>query len=220
MERDEIAKKYGIDLAKLEKEQEKFAKELVLKDNMDFKLAERFGAVNSIFVKNKIISSIIVCDKNLEVLDRAYSCEKVSFPYIPGFRAYRELPAMVNAFEKLTEKPEVIFVSGQGVTHPRLGLASHFSLSIGIPCIGIGESVRECEIKEGTIFRNDKKVGKLLTTKKESNPLYVSPGNLISVDSAYSLAEQFIKLPHKLPEPLQMAHKYAREVKDEITVSN
>ena len=55
------------------------------------------------------------------------------FPYISGFRAYRELPSMVEAFNKLEEKPDVIFVPGHGIAHPRLGVASHFSLSVGVP---------------------------------------------------------------------------------------
>ena len=144
--KQELSKKYGIDFDKLEREQIKLAKGLEIKDKIDFNLAEKFGAVESIFIKNKILSCIIVCDKNYEVVDRAYVFDKVRFPYFPGFRAYRELPAMVEAFEKLNEKPDVVFVSGQGLIHPRLGLASHFSLSTGIPTIGVSNSLLDCKI--------------------------------------------------------------------------
>ena len=36
--------------------------------------------------------------------------------------------------------PQVIFVDGSGVLHPRgVGLATHFGVRVGIPTIGIGE---------------------------------------------------------------------------------
>jgi len=133
MERQELIKRYNLDVDKLEKEQEKLAKQLEIKDKIDFSLADKFGAIDVTFVGNKILCSVVVCDKEMEILDRAYVFEKTRFPYLAGFRAYRELPAMVLAFEKLNEKPDVMFIPGQGITHQRLGLASHFSISSGIP---------------------------------------------------------------------------------------
>jgi len=216
MNPEELIEKYGIDIEKLEKEQIKLAKQLEIKDAIDFSLADRFGAIDISFVENKILASIIVCDKNCEVIDRAYILDKVRFPYLAGFRAYRELPVMVDALNKLSEKPDVIFISAQGITHPRLGLASHFSLSTGVPTIGIANSVVDCEIKGEDILKKEKKVGKLFLSKPESRPMYVSPGNQISIDSALELCKQFINLPHKLPEPMNLAGKYGRGVKKEL----
>ena len=51
--KEELSKKYGIDFSKLEEEQTKLSKELVIKDKIDFSLAERFGGVNTIFIKKK-----------------------------------------------------------------------------------------------------------------------------------------------------------------------
>src|SRR3989338_3091240 len=124
MESEKLVKKYGIDLEKLEKEQIKLAEQLEIKDKIDFSLADRFGAIETIFIKNKILCCIIVCDKNYEVLDRAYVFDKVTFPYIAGFRDYRELSAMIGAYAKLNERPDVVFIQGEGIIHPRLGLAS------------------------------------------------------------------------------------------------
>tara|TARA_Y100000034_G_scaffold135238_1_gene206299 strand:- start:4822 stop:5475 length:654 start_codon:yes stop_codon:yes gene_type:complete len=216
MNPEELIEKYGIDIGKLENEQTKLAKQLDLKDKIDFSLADRFGAIDISFVGNKILASIIVCDKNLEVLDRAYVLDKVRFPYLAGFRAYRELPIMVDALDKLSEKPDVIFISGQGITHPRLGLASHFSLSVGIPVIGVANSVIDSEVKGEDILRKGKKVGKVFLSKPGSRPMYVSPGNEISINTSLELCKQFINLPHKLPEPMHLAGKYGREVKKEL----
>jgi len=214
--RDKLVKKYKLDLKKLELEQIKIAKDLVIKDKIDFSLADRFGAVESIFINNKILCCFVVVDKDFEVIDRAYVFEKVSFPYIPGFRNFRELVPMISAFDKLKEKPDVVFVSAQGIIHPRLGLASHFGLTLDIPTIGVSNSIVECSLEGEDIVRDGKKLGKILVSKPGSNPMYISPGNNISIENAYNLTKKMIKLPHKKPEPLHIAGKYAREVKKEI----
>jgi len=219
MESEKLVKKYGIDLEKLEKEQIKLAEQLEIKDKIDFSLADKFGAFFNTFIKNKILSCIIVCNKDYEVIDRAYVFEKTSFPYLAGFRAYRELPAMMLAFSKLNEKPDVVFVSGMGIAHPRLGLASHFSLSAdNVPSIGVANAVFDCKEEGDYIFKDKKKVGKLLKTKPGSRPLYISPGNQISIETSHDLCKKFICLPHKLPEPMHLARKYGREVEDELKV--
>jgi deoxyribonuclease V len=214
----ELSGKYGIDFDKLEKEQIKLAKELVIKNRIDFSLSDRFGGIDNTFINNKILSCIIVCDKNFEIIDRAYVFERVTFPYLPGFRSYRELPAMIKAFEKLNEKPDVIFIAGQGIIHPKLGMASHFGLSTGTAAIGVSNSYSNCEIKNNDILKKDKKVGKILLSKEGSNPMYISPGNNIDVKSAYELSQKLINLPHKYPEPLHLASKYAREVRKELAI--
>jgi deoxyribonuclease V len=216
---ESLIKRYGIDIENLKREQIKLAREIDLKEEIDFSLADRFGAIDNVFVKNKLLSCIVVCDKDFEVLDRAYSFEKVKFPYIPGFRNYRELVPMTIAYEKLREKPDLFFVPGQGITHQRLGLASHFSLSSGIPSIGVSNSVVGCEFKDrdgADILKNGKRVGKVLICKEGSNPLFVSPGNKISVDRAYDISKKLIVLPHKRPEPLHLASKYSKQVKKEL----
>jgi len=112
MVKEELIEKYGIDINSLKKEQEKLAKTLVLKDN--FGVGERIGAIENVLVGNKIISAIIVLDKDLEVIDQAYFIDKIRFPYMFGFRAYRELPAMISAYNKLNEKPDVVLIRGEG----------------------------------------------------------------------------------------------------------
>lgn len=219
MEKEELVKRYNIDINKLEQEQLKLAKQLEIRDKIDFLLADKFGAFFNTFIKNKILSCIIVCNKNYEIIERAYAFEKLSFPYLAGFRAYRELPAMVLAFNKLTEKPDVVFISGMGIAHPRLGLASHFSISTGIPTIGVSNSLIDCEEKEEDILKDKKKVGRILITKKGSKPLYINPGNLISINTSYEICKEVINLPHKLPEPMHLARKYGREVEKELKIN-
>lgn len=215
---EELAKKYDINLNSLMEEQLKLAKELVIKDKIDFSLADRFGAVENIFINNRLLSCFIVCNKDYEILDRAYVYERVKFPYISGFRGYREVVPMIIAYEKLKEKPDIVFVPGNGITHPRLGLASQFSLSVGgIPTIGVSNNIMECEVIGEDILRKGKKIGRVLKTKEGSNPMFISAGNNISLESAYGLCRKMINLPHKKPEPLHLARKYAKEVQREVS---
>ena len=214
---NEILKKYSINLDKLEEEQKKLAKSLSIKDSMNFELVGRIAGIDNIFVKNRIISAIVVLSDSCEIIEQEYFEDKVRFPYIPGFRAYRELPAMMSVFNKLDEKPDLIFIRGHGILHPNgFGIASHFSLTSGIPAIGIADNLIVGEIKRENIMLDGKTAGKILNTKLGANPIYISPGNLISVGTAFELTKKFIKEPHKFPLPLTLAKKYAKEVAREI----
>ena len=212
----DLAKKYHLDLENLKKEQIMLAKGLEIKDKIDFNLADTFGAIDNTFFGNNLLSCIVVCNKDMEVIDQAYVFERVKFPYIPGFRNYRELPAIMDTYEKLNEKPDIIFVPANGITNSRLGLASHLGLALGVPTIGISNSIIDCDIKSDTIYKSGKKVGRVLLSREGSNPLYISPGNLISVDTAYDVCKLLVRLPHKRPEPLHLVAKYTKEVRKEL----
>ena len=219
--KEELSKRYGIDFDKLEKEQINLAKSLIFEDKIDFSLVESYGAVENIFVGNKILSCFIVVDKDFEIIDQSYVYERIQFPYFPGFRGYRELNSMIKALERLNEKPDVVLVSGQGTIHPRLGLASHFGLSTGIPTIGVSTSLVDADASDddgSEIKRDGMAIGKVLVSKVESNPLYISPGNNITLESSYKICKGLIKLPHKRPEPIHMAAKYAKNVRKELMV--
>jgi deoxyribonuclease V len=54
---------------------------------------------------------------------------KFSYPYVPGLLSFREIPLLLQAFERLREEPDVVLCDGQGTAHPRrFGLASHLGL--------------------------------------------------------------------------------------------
>jgi len=216
MDPKEVADKYNINLEKLEKEQEKLAKQLVIKDSLDLSMVERVGALDNAFHKNKIISACVVVDQDMEILEQEYFQDKMRFPYISGFRAYRELPSMIEAFNKLEIKPDVVFVPGQGIAHPRLGMASHFSISSGVPTVGVANSLLVGKVKGSDVIFKGKKIGKVFKSKPGSKPMYISPGNGVSMETALELCKKFVKLPHKLPEPLHLAHKYAKDIRKEV----
>lgn len=208
----------GIDIETLKEEQTKLSKLVVLKDAFDFNNATRFAGIAIEFLKTReLLASIAVLDENMECIEEKYAIKTARFPYIPGFRAYRELPVILAAYDKLEEQPDVIFIEAQGISHPRgLGLASHLGISINKPVIGITKTILVGKEKDDEVLLNGKVIAKKLITKTGSKPIYVSPGHLISLKTAVELVKKCVKEPHKLPEPLVQARKIAAKVKKEI----
>ena len=88
---------------------------------------------------SKTVYAGIVVLRYPELTPLSYSLveTEVRFPYVPGYLAFREIPAIKLAFEQLPEKPDVLIMDGQGIIHPRkMGVASHFGLLENIPTIG------------------------------------------------------------------------------------
>lgn len=190
-----------------------------MKDAIDFSLADRFAGCDTIMIGNKIMAAIVVLDKDMQISEQQYVARRPDFPYISGFRAYRELPALLECYNKLQEQPDVIFLEGHGIAHPRnCGIATHLGISIQKPTIGIAKGLLSGELINGSIVIKGRKVGNELHTKEGSKPIYVSPGNMISLKTAVELTKKFIIKPHKLPEPLVQARKFANRIRDEIEV--
>ena len=76
----------------------------------------------------------------------------------------------------------------------------------------VAYKMRVGEILSGKIILDGAVLGFEIKTKEFSNPLFVSPGHNISVETALDLISKSIVHPHKLPEPLHLAHKLGRKV--------
>lgn len=152
-----------------------------------------------------------------EIVDEEYFIDKVRFPYIPGYRAYRELPSMVKVLNKVKNNPDIVFINSHGILHPRgLGLASHFSISTGLPSVGVADSLLIGEEDGDKINIEGKLKGMKVHTKQGAKPLIVSPGNKISVENAANLVKEYTYEPHKFPEALDKARKYVKKIREEM----
>lgn len=215
----ELIEKYQIDLGKLKQEQIKLSKSIELKDKLDLSSINRICAIDNLIIKNQIISAVVIVDKNLEVIEEAYFLDKLRFPYISEYKAYRLLPSMNLALSKIKEKPDITLIEGEGINHPRLGIASHFSIASGIPSIGVSDILFEGnKIENGNVLSEKKVTGKVLISKEGSRPLFICPGNNITIESAYNFVKTLIREPHKMPEPMHIARKYAKGIQKELKI--
>lgn len=140
-----------------------------------------------------------------------------SMPYVPGLLSFRELPALVAALGRLPQTPDLAFIDGQGIAHPRrLGIAAHFGVVTGLPSIGVAKNVL-CGTHEAPgalagertplIHRGDH-IGWVLRSKPRCNPLIVSPGHRVSMQGALDWVLRTLR-GYRLPEPTRLADRLA-----------
>lgn len=140
------------------------------------------------------------------------------FPYIPGLLSFREGPAVLAAWEKLKNKPDILMFDGQGIAHPRgVGIAAQMGLWLDRPTIGVAKSRlygRHGEVgplrgdQAELTDKNGNVIGTVLRTREKTNPLYISPGHKMDVKHA----TEFVlacNAGYRLPEPTRWAHKVA-----------
>lgn len=140
---------------------------------------------------------------------------ETTFPYIPGYLAFREVPPLMLAWQQLPEKPDLLVLDGQGITHPRkMGIASHFGVLNNLPTIGCAKSMLYGKFDElgmeafssEPIFNKGELLGYALRTKKQVQPVYVSPGNLITAEQSLEVMKNCMG-KYRIPEPTRQAHE-------------
>ncbi len=198
----------------MSEEQIKLSKKVILKSMFD--RIETVAGFDCSFDGIKFVcAGVVLSYKDQKILDFVTLSGRVSFPYIPTFLSYRELPAILKAYNALKTKPDIILVDGQGICHPRgLGIASHLGVILNKPTIGVAKSKLCGEVSENKIILNGKQVGWCIITKTGCKPLFISPGHKVSLEDSLKIVKVCIR-NHKLPEPLRYAHLYANRWKHE-----
>lgn len=78
---------------------------------------------------------------HLELIDHAIVRKPTRFPYVPGLLSFREVPALLEALDRLSSLPQILFVDGHGYAHPRrFGIACHLGVLTDLPSIGVGKT--------------------------------------------------------------------------------
>lgn len=154
---------------------------------------------------------------DLVPVEQAFAELEVTFPYVPGFLSFREIPALLKAFEKLKTRPDLLCVDGQGIAHPRrMGIAAHLGLVLDIPSVGFAKSVLYGEGSEPAPeapaysylkdSRDGQIIGAKVRTKTKTKPMIVSPGHRITIDEAAELCI-LTRGRYRIPEPTRRAHE-------------
>lgn len=162
-------------------------------------------------------AAVLLDAETLQVIDARISRIPTRMPPVPGLLSFRKLPALLLALEMLPQVPDLVFVHGHGIAHPRgLGIASHFGVTTGLPSIGVARTIllgtgQTPHPVRGayTPLRHDgAQTGWLLRSKLESKPLVISPGHRVSMASAADLVMRFVG-KYRLPEPTRLARRLA-----------
>ncbi len=160
---------------------------------------------------------VVLSFPELELLEKSEAVLPIQFPYIPGLLSFRETPVAIKALEKLAIAPNLILCDGQGLAHPRrFGIACHIGLLADVPTIGVAKSLLVGKYENlgeergsvADLIHRKEKVGVALRTREKVQPIYVSVGHKISLETAVNYVLQCTP-KYRLPETTRLADKLA-----------
>lgn len=168
-----------------------------------------------------IAAAVLMDYRTGVVLETAAAERALEFAYIPGLLSFREAPAVLAAVEKLSARPDVLLVDGQGLAHPRrFGLASHLGVALGLPTIGCaksrligthrqvgGRKGNRCQLKDG-----DEVIGSVVRTRDDIKCVYVSVGHLVTLAEAIRIVLACCGR-YRLCEPIRHAHRHVTQLR-------
>ena len=153
----------------------------------------------------------------LELVEQAIARIPTTFPYVPGYLSFREIPAIMEAFRQLKTIPDLILCDGQGYAHPRrLGLACHLGVLLDMPTIGVAKSWligthEAVPLEKGSwqpLLDKEETIGVVLRSRTKVKPIYVSIGHKISLPTAINYVMGCLT-KYRLPETTRWADKLA-----------
>jgi deoxyribonuclease V len=157
---------------------------------------------------------VVLSFPDLSVVEvRGYEA-RLTFPYVPGLLAFREIPPVIGALRKVRSEVDAVIFDAHGRAHPRgMGLASHLGLFLDVPSVGCAKSRLVGEHEEPGPEKGDtadlvyrkKVVGKVVRTRARVSPVYVSVGNRIDLASSVDLVLGCCTR-YRLPETTRQAH--------------
>ena len=166
-------------------------------------------------------AAVVVLDyPSLDVVERVTVESAVTFPYVPGLLAFREIPVLLPAFQKLRSEPDLLMADGHGYAHPRrFGFACYLGLVLNVPTIGVAKSrlvgahapVPPQRGARVDLVDRGEVIGSLVRTRKRVRPVYVSVGHRIGLADAGRWA--LLCARRRVPEPTRLADATAGEAK-------
>ncbi len=158
---------------------------------------------------------------SMEIIGHSTAVSRTGFPYISGLLAFREVPALLEAWNKLAAKPDVLVLDGQGIAHRRrMGIASHFGVITNTPTIGSAKSrlfgryedpANEAGA-ESLMYDKQEIIGTALRSKRNCNPVFISPGHLITMEQSVNIIKCCLK-GYRIPEPTRQAHILVNKIR-------
>ncbi|MFD5720723.1 endonuclease V [Streptomyces sp. NPDC127036] len=176
--------------------------------------------------RDAVAAAAVVLDAaTLDVVAEATAVGQVSFPYVPGLLAFREIPTVLAALEALPCPPGLVVCDGYGLAHPRrFGLAAHLGVLTGLPTIGVAKNPFTFAYDDpgprrgsaSPLLADREEVGRALRTRDGVKPVFVSVGHRVDLDNAcaHTLA---LTPEYRLPETTRRADALCRRALQEAT---
>ncbi len=167
--------------------------------------------------RRRVFAAAVRLDPTAELQASALASAPLRFPYVPGYLAFREAPAALEALAVLGAL-DLLFVDGHGLAHPRrFGIACHLGVLLDLPTVGVAKSRLVGEHEEPgpepgaavPLVDRGEVVGMVLRTRARVRPVYVSVGHRISLERAVELTLAFCR-GFRLPEPTRLADRLSR----------
>lgn len=169
--------------------------------------------------RDVVAAAAVVLDAaTLDVVAEARAVGRISFPYVPGLLAFREIPTVLAALDALPCPPGLVVCDGYGLAHPRrFGLASHLGVLTGLPTIGVAKNPftftyddpAAARGSSAPLMAGDEEVGRALRTRDAVKPVFVSVGHRTTLTTAcaHTLA---LTPKYRLPETTRRADALCR----------
>lgn len=206
------------DVAKARRLQQELATQVRLED--DHPPPRHIAGVDVGFEDGGLVTraaAVLLDAQTLMPLEEVVARLPTRMPYIPGLLSFRELPAVLQALGELSETPDLVFVDGHGIAHPRgLGIAAHLGVVTNLPTIGVAKSILvgthgelgPARGEQVPLRYHDKVIGCVLRSKDKVRPLIISPGHRVGMETAPALVLACCT-KYRLPEPTRLADRLA-----------
>lgn len=169
-------------------------------------------------------AAIVVIDRRgMQTVEEATAAGPLGFPYVPGLLSFRELPALAPAWALLDSRPDVLIFDGAGYAHPRrFGLACHGGVLFDVPSIGCAKSIlvgthEPLASERGAtapLVHRGEVVGMAVRTRDAVQPVYVSIGHRMDLDTAVALVLA-MTAGYREPETTRRAHRLVNRLRRE-----
>lgn len=173
--------------------------------------------------------------KSHQVIDSAQDFGVVEVPYISGLLAFREKDLILKTYEKLKQKGDILIFDGNGILHERkMGIATHVGILLDKPTIGVAKTYYHMHNLDLSIIGNKKfdtaditndgfVYGKILRSRVDCKPVFISCGTNITLNTAIILIKEFVTDDSRIPLPTRLAdigtHKVRKDLLKNLNIS-
>jgi deoxyribonuclease V len=181
------------------------------------------AGVDLAYKGERAVAVIVVMEQHSKrILEVVYHVDNVAEPYTPGMLAFRELPLILCAWEKVTIEPDIVFFDGNGLMHPRrMGIATHASFFLEKPTIGVAKTyllgqyaaVGEQQGDWERVYDQEEEIGAILRTQTGVKPIFVSVGNQMTLVDALRLTMAQVGKVSRIPEVVRQADIWTRKLR-------